>query len=118
MADCFHRAVPEDELSEGKTCAVALNGWFILLTRYEDAVSAVVNTCTHANALLSDGRFRRGTILCPLHGARFDVRSGACTGGGYLPLKTFKTRASGGWIEIELPEEPPGAQFMPVNPRA
>ncbi len=110
----FVRAIYDDELHEGKPRAVTLHGWSILLARMDGAVYALVNTCTHGNALLSEGRLRRGTINCPLHGARFDIKTGECIGAAYLPLKNFLTRGIDGWIEIEIPSEPPAAPFIPV----
>jgi len=40
---------------------------------------ATDNVCTHADALLSDGSIEGNTLLCPLHGGGFDVRTGAAT---------------------------------------
>src|SRR3546814_13621536 len=34
------------------------------------------NVCTHAYALLSEGFLEDGCIECPLHQARFDIRTG------------------------------------------
>lgn len=35
------------------------------------------NVCTHQFALLSDGYVEDGCVECPLHQARFDLRTGA-----------------------------------------
>jgi 3-phenylpropionate/trans-cinnamate dioxygenase ferredoxin subunit len=39
-------------------------------------VFATSDVCTHAFALLSDGFLEDGCIECPLHQARFDIRTG------------------------------------------
>jgi 3-phenylpropionate/trans-cinnamate dioxygenase ferredoxin subunit len=37
---------------------------------------AVNDTCTHSLASLSRGFVEGGCVVCPLHGARFDLRTG------------------------------------------
>jgi nitrite reductase/ring-hydroxylating ferredoxin subunit len=58
----------------------------VLLTRSGGAVFAFRNVCSHAGFALSraDGVVivqERRYIVCPVHGASFDMRSGACAGG-------------------------------------
>lgn len=58
----------------------------ILIVRAGETVRAFVNVCPHqgrplclpsGKTLVSEGRF----IVCPFHGASFDVDGGACVGG-------------------------------------
>lgn len=58
----------------------------LFLVRKGGELRCYVNICPHAGRLLSlpDGRvfLHKGeNILCPVHGATFNVLSGACTGG-------------------------------------
>lgn len=58
----------------------------VLLVRRGGSVTGWINLCPHAGLPLTlpDGRglLHRGeTLVCPVHGASFDVRSGDCTGG-------------------------------------
>lgn len=99
--------------------AFIVNGWPVLVTRDEGKVHAVINRCTHAAAQLApEGRVRRGTVMCPLHGARFRLDNGDCMGGaGYKPLLIFATRESAdGWLEVSVPDAAPGAEHLPVKP--
>lgn len=95
--------------------AEILNGWPILVCRSELGVHAVINRCTHAASPLVTGRVRRSTIICPLHGARFDLPTGKCLGGQYRPLKTFPVRIVNGQVEIGVPDEQPGPEYQPVR---
>ncbi|WP_156680925.1 Rieske (2Fe-2S) protein [Sphingomonas profundi] len=115
MTETFHRALADADLGDNKAVGVILNGWPVAVCRADGAIFAVVDKCTHANALLSDGRVRRGAIMCPLHGARFDLAGGACIGGAYRPLKTFAHRLADGWIEVAVPDEKPGHEHEPVR---
>lgn len=48
----------------------------LALYRSEGEFFASDNVCTHAYALLSDGFLEDGCIECPLHQAKFDIRTG------------------------------------------
>jgi len=49
----------------------------VLVCRVDGALHALDDRCTHARAPLSGGRLRGGSVMCPLHGAAFDVATGA-----------------------------------------
>lgn len=115
MSETYHRAALESDLGDNGITGVILNDWPVAVCRAEGTLFAVVNKCTHANSELSGGRVRRGSIMCPLHGARFELASGKCIGAAYRPLKTFPVRVTEGWIEVAVPDEKPGAEFRPVT---
>lgn len=117
MTDTYHRVMPAADLADQQSAAHIVNDWPVLLARQGDALFAVINRCTHASAALDGGRVRRGAVICPLHGARFQLATGQCLGGmNYRPLKTFPLRLSGdGWIEVAVPDEKPGPEHLPVR---
>jgi nitrite reductase/ring-hydroxylating ferredoxin subunit len=118
MAETFHRAAKIDEVAEGAAKGCIVNGWPVMLAKSEGKLFATIDRCTHAAYELSTGRIRRGAVMCPLHGARFELAGGRCVGGAYKPLMTFETRIDGEWIEVAVPEEQPGFEHMPVRVRA
>jgi 3-phenylpropionate/trans-cinnamate dioxygenase ferredoxin subunit len=65
-----------DQLPAKKTLCVQAGGKDILLCNTPEGIFAVDNLCTHAAEKLEAGRLKGCKILCPLHGAAFDVRSG------------------------------------------
>lgn len=115
MSDSWHALIEEPAFpAEGKLAA-RIAGWHVLTVRAEDGSYRAVNDrCTHQAALLSGGRVRRGAIMCPLHGARFDVVNGKCLGGAYPDLRTFPLRVVDGTIEVCLPDSPPGPSELPL----
>jgi 3-phenylpropionate/trans-cinnamate dioxygenase ferredoxin subunit len=64
-----------DELPRGASLCVEVDGREILLCHTADGVFAVDNLCSHAQARLCEGKLKGQKILCPLHGAAFDVRA-------------------------------------------
>jgi nitrite reductase/ring-hydroxylating ferredoxin subunit len=98
----FYPAVPEAELVEEVPRATTLGGCAVLLCRVGGVAVAVVDRCSHAGSPLAGGRVRRGAISCPLHGARFDLRTGENIGGLYPALTTLRTRVSDGVVEVEI----------------
>ncbi|MEZ5656393.1 MAG: Rieske (2Fe-2S) protein [Sphingobium sp.] len=119
MSETFHRVVKAEEVEDKAMLPFVVNGWPVLVCRDEGSVHAVINRCSHAASQLApDGRVRRGSVMCPLHGARFKLDNGECLGGaGYKPLKLFPWRQSDdGWIEVAVPDEAPGAEHLPVKP--
>lgn len=118
MSERFHRALPVEQLAEGMSRALEINGWPIVVCVSEGRHHAVINRCTHADSPLAEGRVRRGAIICPQHGAPFNLATGACAASlGYRPLKLFCTRIVDGWVEVSVPDSEPGPQHRPVRPR-
>lgn len=114
MSETWHNLVAEAEFpAEGKI-ASQLGGWYVLVARTEDGFHAVNDRCTHQAALVSGGRVRRGAIMCPLHGARFELATGRCIGGTYRDLRTFPVRIENGMIEVSIPDAAPGLEELPI----
>ncbi len=111
----WHLVGPEADIAEGTMQAHSLNGWQILVARSEGRLIAVNDRCTHQASRLSTGRIRRGAIMCPLHGARFDLADGHCIGAAYPPLRRFELRVVDGMAEVLVPHAPPGMQETPVS---
>ncbi len=55
---------------------VAIDGRRILLVHAPDGIHAVDELCTHEDASLALGCIKGQWIKCPLHGSRFDLRTG------------------------------------------
>ena len=101
----WHAAGNLSQLAEGKMMGVELGGRAIVVCRTKDGVTALDNVCSHAYALMHEGRLRGNRLICPLHGASFDCRSGAVLGApATSPLATFAVRVSDdGTVEVGLP---------------
>jgi nitrite reductase (NADH) small subunit len=61
---------------------VTVGGRRVAIFRTEVGLHAVSADCPHAGGPLQDGLVADGCVTCPLHGRRFDLRSGERIGGG------------------------------------
>ena len=104
MSDGFRRVAAAEEVGKGKTLCVEVEGREVLLCHTTEGYFAVDNLCTHAEARLCEGKLKGHRILCPLHGAAFDVRTGTCTTGpAQSPIACFPVLLEAGkvWIDID-----------------
>ncbi len=67
-----------DELQEGTSKALTMNGTEVAVFRCGNQLYALQNRCPHAGGSLADGTVEGDEVICPLHGYRFNIRTGAC----------------------------------------
>ena len=97
------RAAARSDLAEGEVIGVEVAGRSIALYDADGNVFATDNICTHAYACLSDGWLDGEVIECPLHAARFDIRSGKVLDPPATEdLKTYPVRIVDGEIQVRL----------------
>jgi 3-phenylpropionate/trans-cinnamate dioxygenase ferredoxin subunit len=62
---------------------------------------AIEDVCTHDGGQLTGGVVEGEEIVCPRHGARFSIRTGAAlTAPAYEPTATFPVRVENGEIQV------------------
>ena len=67
----------ESSLALNQPRLLLVRGKRICLLRTANGVSAVADACTHSGESLSKGSLNYlGELVCPLHGHRFNVRTG------------------------------------------
>ncbi|MCB1137716.1 MAG: non-heme iron oxygenase ferredoxin subunit [Leptospiraceae bacterium] len=73
------RLASESEIKEGEihTCNTAMGR--VALTRINGRICAFENTCTHDGGSLEGGKIDGKEIVCPRHGARFNMETGEAT---------------------------------------
>ena len=103
MSENFHRAMALAELPEGGMRACTLEGREIVVCRTKHGLHALDNICSHALARMSEGRLRGVRLICPLHGASFDVRDGRVLGApATRPLARHEVRVIDQIIEVSV----------------
>lgn len=77
MSADFADVAAADEIPDGDVVGRVLDGREIALYRLGDEVLATDALCTHGHVSLCGGFVEPdGSIECPLHQGRFDIRSG------------------------------------------
>lgn len=99
----FVRVLQVDELGPGTKRSVEISGKSVLICHSGGKLHAVSNICSHADEKLECGRMGNGWIACPVHGARFDLATGAAKNPpAKQPIAVYATRIVDGWIEVEI----------------
>ncbi len=75
----------------------------IVVCRVAGTLYALPDNCSHRDAKLSEGRLRGALLTCPLHGAQFDVRTGAHQGPpASTPVHSFAVSETNACASINL----------------
>ncbi|HSY07591.1 MAG TPA: non-heme iron oxygenase ferredoxin subunit [Steroidobacteraceae bacterium] len=92
------------EVTDTHSLSVELDEVALIVARCGADLYAVENRCTHDGESLAGAAIEACEIICPRHGARFCLKSGAAlTPPAYEPLRTFKVRVAAGRILLQLP---------------
>jgi nitrite reductase/ring-hydroxylating ferredoxin subunit len=99
----FEAVLRLGELPLGGMRACLIGGREIVICHTREGVFALDNICTHAHARLCEGRLRTTRLVCPLHGASFDIRDGRVLGPpAEVALATHAVRIVDGVIEVAV----------------
>lgn len=96
-----------------------LGEYGVVVCRVAGELHALVDNCSHADTPLSEGRLRGNLIVCPLHGAAFDVRDGSHQSPpAWEGVGCFAVTESAGAATIDLtPRDPDDAGNSDVGGR-
>jgi nitrite reductase/ring-hydroxylating ferredoxin subunit len=93
------------EVPRGSMRACTVGERELVICHTRAGLFALDNICTHAEARLCEGRLRATRLVCPLHGAAFDLRDGRVLAPPAVqPLATHLLRVVDGVIEVALSE--------------
>jgi nitrite reductase/ring-hydroxylating ferredoxin subunit len=98
----FRSFCPLDRLPPDEPVPFVADGQRIAVVRVDDEVFAVSDQCTHADWPMCDGYVEDDVIVCPVHGARFSLRTGAVLmAPGDAPLASYPVRIVDGEVQID-----------------
>ena len=92
------------ELPKGERLFVEIDEETIVVFCIAGKFFAIADVCTHDDGPLGDGDLEEFEIICPRHGARFDVRTGkALALPAVVDIPSYPVRVVDGMIEVGLP---------------
>ena len=98
----FIKAATVTEIPPGTKKIVEVAGVLIAVINLDGQFYAVEDVCTHDGGPLGEGKLDGCQLICPRHGARFDVRTGAAlTMPAVEAAPTYAVRVEGDDVLVE-----------------
>jgi 3-phenylpropionate/trans-cinnamate dioxygenase ferredoxin subunit len=96
-----------EQLASQSRLEAEVDGEFVAVARLDGQLHAFEDRCTHDGEPLAgaelegDSATPCGVVICPRHGARFCLKTGAAlTPPAYEPIRIFEVREIEGRIEV------------------
>jgi len=95
---------PATQLLAGERLFIELGGKSIVLFNLAGKLFAIGDVCSHDNGPVGDGEIEENEIICPRHGARFDIRTGhASSLPALVDIPAYPVRVVNGIVQIGVP---------------
>jgi len=97
---------PASELPNGEKLFLEVGGRAIVIFNIADQLFAIGDICTHDNGSLGDGDLEGYNVVCPRHGAEFDVKTGkAVQLPAVVDIPAYPVKIDDGMILVGIPKE-------------
>jgi 3-phenylpropionate/trans-cinnamate dioxygenase ferredoxin subunit len=97
---------PLDEIKSGERVYFEVNRRPVVLINIAGMLYAIGDVCSHDNGPVGDGEIQGKEIICPRHGARFDLESGkAVRLPAVVDIPAYPVRVVAGMIQIGVPKQ-------------
>jgi len=100
MAD-WTDVAPVAEIAPGGYRVVDIDDALVAVFNIDGEFYAIEDVCTHDYETLTGGCIEGDEIICPRHGARFNIKTGeALTPPAYEPVSTLPVRVENGVVQV------------------
>jgi 3-phenylpropionate/trans-cinnamate dioxygenase ferredoxin subunit len=98
----FVKVARADEIAPGEKKIVEVDGVLVVVVNLDGHFYAIEDVCTHDGGPLGEGELDGCELICPRHGARFDVRTGeALTLPAFEAAPVYEVRVENGNVLVE-----------------
>ena len=95
-----------EELDDRGRLFIEIDNLPMVILRVGEQFYAIGDVCSHDDGPVGEGEIEGYEIICPRHGARFDVRNGKVLAlPAFVDIPSYPVRVIDGQIEIGLPFE-------------
>jgi len=95
------RVARAGELAPGQWKNVDVDGAQVAVFNLDGRYHAIEDVCTHDGGVLTGGPVEGDCIVCPRHGARFSIRTGAALSApAYEPTAKLPVRVDQGVVQV------------------
>ena len=102
----FLEIAPASELPNGERLFLEIEGRAIVIFNIAGQLFAIGDICTHDDGPLGDGDLEEFNIVCPRHGAEFDVRTGQVVQmPAVVDIPAYPVKVVEGMIQVGIPKE-------------
>jgi len=100
----FYKITSISEFPDGERLFLQINGQPIVIFSLNGEYFATSDECSHDGGPVGDGQIEGFEIICPRHGARFDIRTGKVTRlPAVEPISSYPVRVVDGQLEVGIP---------------
>ena len=93
-----------EDLPTGERLYIEIDGQQIVVFNLAGGLFAIADVCSHDDGPVGDGDLEGEEVICPRHGARFDIRTGkALALPAVADIPAYPVRVVDGQIEVGLP---------------
>jgi nitrite reductase/ring-hydroxylating ferredoxin subunit len=91
------------DVPAGEGRVLDANGRSLAVFNVDGAFHAIDNACPHRGGPLGDGDMEGALVVCPWHGWRWDVTTGANANNPAVKVACFPVSVEAGEVFVELP---------------
>jgi len=92
----------ENALMNGENSVIDVDGTNVAIFKIEDNFFAIEDVCSHDGTEIASGELDGDEIICPRHGARFCIKTGAVKSApAYEDIHSYPTRILDGMVQIK-----------------
>ncbi|HMS00821.1 MAG TPA: non-heme iron oxygenase ferredoxin subunit [Anaerolineales bacterium] len=102
----YYEIIPASELPNGERLFIEIEGNSLVIFNIAGQFFAIADICSHDGGPLGEGDLEGFNVICPRHGAEFDVRTGKVV---QLPavddIPAYPVQVRDGVIFVGIPKE-------------
>jgi 3-phenylpropionate/trans-cinnamate dioxygenase ferredoxin subunit len=92
----------ENALMNGENSVIDVDGTDVAIFKIDDEFFAIEDVCSHDGTEIASGELDGDEIICPRHGARFCVKTGAVKSApAYEDIHSYPVRIVDGMVQIK-----------------